>query len=137
MPLEEVTTATNSPSASNIYSEAQCPKPPQNKPKSKDYDYAKPEGIIVLSASRSSLDNLDSHRDTDSKPNEADYVETREQNGPSSPLYVVVEGPNSPPLKSPGVPSEGASLENELNDPAADYIEVLPDTENVNKDSET
>ncbi|KAL9959606.1 hypothetical protein ACROYT_G032941 [Oculina patagonica] len=141
LPLEAVT-ATDSPSEPVIYSEAQSPKPepPQNKPKSKDYDYAKPEGIIVLTASRSSLDNLDSRKVSNlsvSKPNEAGYVEIRdsEPKCPLSPLYAVVEGPNSP--KSPGVPPEGAPLENELNDVPADYIEVLPDAENESRDSET
>ena len=136
MPLAEVTTAIDSPPESNIYNEASSPKPPQNKSKSKHYDYAKPEGIIVLTASRSSLDNLDSHKDTDVEP-EGGYVETRdlEPNGPPSPLYAVVEGPSSP--KSPGVISEGAPSENEPNDLSGDYIEVLPDTHNENKDSET
>lgn len=134
--LGEVT-ATDSPSESNVYSKASSPKPPQIKAKkSKDYDYAKPEGVIVFTASRSSLDNLDSHKDTDVEP-EGGYVETRdfESNGPPSPLYAVVEGPNSP--KSPGVPPEEAPSENELNDLSGEYIEVLPDTENENKDSET
>lgn len=136
MPLAEVTTATDSPPESNIYSEASSPKPPQNKARSKDYDYAKPEGIIVLTGSRSSLDNLDSHKDTDVEP-EGGYVETRdfEPKSPPSPLYAVVEGPNSP--KSPGVTSEGTPSENEPNDLSGDYIEVLPDTENENKDAET
>ena len=133
MPLAEVTTATYSPPESNIYSEASSPKPPQNKAKSKDYDYAKPEGIIVLTGSRSSLDNLDSHKDTDVEP-EGGYVETRdfEPNSPSSPLYAVIESPNSP-----GVNSEGALSENEVNDFSGDYIEVLPDTDIENKDAET
>lgn len=135
----EAVTATDSPSEPVIYSEAQSPKPepPQNKPKSKDYDYAKPEGIIVLTASRASLDNLDSHKDTDPEPTEAGYLETRdsELKCPLSPLYAVVEGPNSP--KSPGVPPEGAPLENELNDLPADYIEVLPEVESESRDSET
>ena len=137
--MEEVTTNTRCPLEPAIYSEAWSPKPepPPHKSKSKKYDYAKPEGIIVLTASRSSLDNLDSHKDTYTEPNEEGYVEVRdsESNVPSSPLYAVVEGPNSP--KSPGVPSEGDLLENELDDPPGDYIEVLPDTENENRDSET
>ena len=135
MPLAEVTTATDSPPESNIYSEASSPKPPQNKPKSKDYDYAKPEGIIVLTGSRSSLDNLDSHKDSDVEP-EGGYVETRDFQPDDllSPLYAVVEGPNSP--KSPGVNSEGTPSENEANDLSGDYIEVLPDTDNENKDAE-
>ena len=134
--MGEVTTATDSPAESNVYCEASSPKPPQNKAKSKDYDYAKPEGIIVLTASRSSLDNLDSHKDNDVKAG-GGYVETRdfEPNGPPSPLYAVVEGPNS--RKSPGVPPEEAPSENELNDLSGEYIEVLPDTENESKDSET
>lgn len=136
LPLAEVTTATDGPPESNIYSEALSPKPPQNKTKSKEYDYAKPEGIIVLTGSRSSLDNLDSHKDSDVEP-EGGYVETREfePDGPQSPLYAVVEGPNSP--KSPGVNSEGAPSENEANDLSGDYIEVLPDTDSENKDAET
>ena len=136
LPLAEVTTTTDSPPESNIYSEALSPKLPQNKTESKDYDYAKPEGIIVLTGSRSSLDNLDSHKDTDVEPEEG-YVETRdfEPDGPLSPLYAVIEGPNSP--KSPGVNSEGAPSENEPNDLSGDYIEVLPDTDSENKDAET
>lgn len=135
LPLAEVTTATDSPPESNIYSEALSPKPPQNKPKSKDYDYAKPEGIIVFTGSRSSLDNLDSHKDSDVEP-EGGYVETRDfqPDDPPSPLYAVVEGPNSP--KSPGVNSEGTPSDNEANDLSGDYIEVLPDTDSENKDAE-
>ena len=133
--MAEVTTATNSPPESNIYSEALSPKPHENKTKSKDYDYAKPEGVIVLTGSRSSLDNLDSHKDSDVEP-EGGYVETRdfEPDGPPSPFYAVVEGPNSP--KSPGVNSEGVPSDNEANDLSGDYIEVLPDTDSKNKDAE-
>lgn len=111
------------------------PKPHENKTKSKDYDYAKPEGVIVLTGSRSSLDNLDSHKDSDVEP-EGGYVETRdfEPDGPPSPFYAVVEGPNSP--KSPGVNSEGVPSDNEANDLSGDYIEVLPDTDSKNKDAE-
>ena len=112
MPVEEVTTAADSPPESNVHSEALGPKPPQNKTKSKDYDYAKPEGIIVFTGSRSSLDNLDSHEDSDVEPEpEGGYVEP---DGPPSPCYLVVEVPTSP--KSPGVNSEGASSDNEAND---------------------
>ena len=129
LPLEEVKAANNQ-SDSDIYSEPQSPKPLQNKPKSKEYDYAKPEGIIVLTASRTSLDNLDSKKH-DSEPNEAHYVETRELDPPSSPVYTNVMGPNSP--TSPGGSSEGPSQDNECNDSSHpdDYIEVLPDTENT------
>lgn len=135
LPLSEVTTATDSPPESNIYSKVSSPRPPQNKAKkSKDYDYAKPEGIIVYTGSLSSLDNLDLHKGTDVKPEEG-YVETRdfERDSPPSPLYAVVEGPNSP--KSPGVNSEGG--ENGPCDFSGDYIEVLPDSDNENKDAET
>ena len=88
-----------------------------------------------MTASRSSLDNLDSHKDTNSEPNEAGYVETRnsERNGPPSPLYAVVEGPNSP--KSPGVSPDGAPLKNKVKELRADYIEVLPDTGIESRDS--
>lgn len=129
MPLGELTTVTESPPESNIYSEPVSPKSPQNTTKSKDYDYAKPEGIVVLTASLSSLDNLDSHKDIDEEPEEG-YIKTRdlEPNGPPSPLYVVVEGPSSPKL--PGETSE------EPKDLSGDYIEVLPDTDDENKDCE-
>jgi len=129
LPLGELTTATASPPESNIYSESVSPKSPQNETKSKDYDYAKPEGIVVLTASLSSLDNLDSHKDIDEEPEEG-YIKTRdlEPNGPPSPLYVVVEGPSSPKL--PGETSE------EPKDLSGDYIEVLPDTDDEIKDCE-
>lgn len=120
LPLEE-TGHSDCQSDGAIYSEPQSSKPPQDKPKNKDYDYAKPEGIIVLTASRTSLDNLDSHRHAGSEHNEGDYVATREADDPSSPIYTTVQGPNSP--GSPKASSEEPSQDNECND----YIEVLPD----------
>ena len=125
-------TTTEAPSIedSPIYSEAQSP-PPQDKPKDKVYDYAKPEDIICLTASRSSLDNLDLHTDTDSG-----YVGNKnydnDDNGPSSPFYATVEGPSSPGVTSMRGPSEGSPdgtpVENELDDCKPDYVEVLPDS---------
>ena len=68
----------------------------------------------MLTASRSSLDSLDSHRQADV---------------PSSQKNTTFQGPNSPR-------STGASLEEPLHDKegddslqADDYIEVLPNSE--------
>ena len=127
LPLEE-TGSADCRSDGAVYSEPQSVKPPQNKPKDKTYDYAKPEGIIVLTASRTSLDNLDSLRHAGSEHDEADYVQTREADGPSSPIYTTVQGPNSP--RSPGASSEEPLHDNKGDDSLQenDYIEVLPDS---------
>lgn len=132
-----------------IYSEAVCP-PPQDKPKDKDYDYAKPEDVACLTASRSSLNNLDICTVATTDPG---YVEAKERsedngNGPSSPLYATVEGPSSPELSPEGgpsdVPSEGAPLEvssagtpleNGLDEAKPEYVEVLPDTDSESRNS--
>ena len=110
IPLEVTGSADCHPDGA-ILSELQSPKPPQDKPKDKTYDYAKPEGIIMLTASRSSLDSLDSHR-------QADVL--------SSPKNTTFQGPNSP--RSPGASSKEPSHDKEGDDSlqADDYIEVLP-----------
>lgn len=127
------TTEVPSTADSPIYSEAQSP-PPRDKPKDKVYDYAKPEDIICLTASRSSLDNLDLHTDTDSGyvGNKNTDQNDNDDNGPSSPVYATVEGPSSPGVTSVRGPSEGSPdgtpVENELDDCKPDYVEVLPDS---------
>ena len=110
IPLEVTGSADCHPDGA-ILSELQSPKPPQDKPKDKTYDYAKPEGIIMLTASRSSLDSLDSHRQADV---------------PSSPKNTTFQGPYSP--RSPGASSKEPSHDKEGDDSlqADDYIEVLP-----------
>ncbi|XP_022809082.1 uncharacterized protein LOC111346053 isoform X2 [Stylophora pistillata] len=113
---------------SAIYSEAQSPQPPRDKQRNEDYqyDYAEPDGIIVLATIRTSLENLDSLRDPDSQPEEESYVETREADIPSSPISTTVERPNFP--RSSEVSSKGPSQDNNCNDSlqADGYIEVLP-----------
>ena len=110
IPLEVTGSADCHPDGA-ILSELQSPKPPQYKHNDKTYDYAKPEGIIMLTASRSSLDSLDSHR-------QADVL--------SSPKNTTFQGPNSP--RSPGASSKEPSHDKEGDDSlqADDYIEVLP-----------
>lgn len=127
IPLEVTGSADCHPDGA-ILSELQSPKPPQYKHNDKTYDYAKPEGIIVLTASRTSLDNLDSLRHAGSEHDEADYVQTREADGPSSPIYTTIQGPNSP--RSPGASSEEPLQDNKGDDSLQenDYIEVLPDS---------
>ena len=126
----EVPSTTDSP----IYSEAQSP-PTQDRPNEKVYDYAKPEEIICLTASRSSLDNLDLHTDTDSGfvgNKNMDQNDDDDDSGPSSPLYAIVEGPSLPGVASVEGPSEwspeGTPVENELDGCKPAYVEVLPDT---------
>jgi len=126
------TTATDLPSTADsaIYSEAQSP-PAQDKPKDKEYDYAKAEDVICITVSRSSLDNLDLQADS-----EQGYTQSREHiedtdNGPPSPFYATVEEPSSPGVTPEGdpseVPPEGASAENGLDDHRPYYVELLPD----------
>lgn len=114
---------------SAIYSEAQSPQPPRDKQRNEDYqyDYAEPDGIIVLATIRTSLENLDSLRDPDTQPEEESYVETREADIPSSPISTTVERPNFP--RSPEVSSKGPSQDNNCNDSlqADGYIEALPE----------
>lgn len=114
---------------SAIYSESQSPQPPRDKQTNEDYqyDYAEPDGIIVLATIRTSLENLDSLRDPDSEPEEESYVETREADILSSTISTTVQGPNLP--RSPGASSKGPSQDNNCDDSlqADGYIEFLPE----------
>ena len=129
-----VPAATGGPCTTDslIYSEAKNPSP-QDRPKDKEYDYAKPENLICLTASRSGLDNLDLHTETDPS-----YVEKRVEdngttdNGPSSPFYATVERPSlpgSPSEEGPlGDTLEEAPVEKDPEDHKPEYVELLPDT---------
>lgn len=116
-----------------VYSEAANP-PQQDKTKSKDYDYAKPEDFISLAASLSSLDKLDAHE----SETELGYVPAKEDSEsndvpPSSPFYATVEGPSSPGLPTEGAvqdlpPEDTPSENNSASDTKNEYVELLPDT---------
>lgn len=124
LPSTPVETVPPSTEDTAIYSEANSP-PPQDKVKSKDYDYAKQDDVCVI---RSSLENLDENKTNE---RETGYAHSREHSNsnetdPPSPFYAVVEVADSGGLPA----DEATSSENELDtDSAPEYVEVLPEVD--------
>lgn len=124
LPSTPVETLPPSTEDTAIYSEANSP-PPQDKVKSKDYDYAKQDDVCVI---RSSLENLDENKTNE---RETGYGHGREHSNsnetdPPSPFYAVVEVADSGGLPA----DEATSSENELDaDSAPEYVEVLPEVD--------
>ena len=122
LPSTPVETVPSSTEDTAIYSEANSP-PPQDKVKSKDYDYAKQDDVCVI---RSGLENLDENKTNE---RETGYGHSREHSNsnetdPPSPFYAVVEVADSGGLPA----DEATSSENELDtDSVPEYMEVLPD----------
>lgn len=114
-----------------VYSEAKVSPPPENRSTDKEYDYAKPENFTAIRSSRASLDNLDFCVSADQRSVECkeDQKEVQE-NGPSSPVYVTVEGPNSPPLEAPsGESLEEVPMKNGPEGTTPYYVELIPDVD--------
>ncbi|CAH3143757.1 unnamed protein product [Porites evermanni] len=122
LPSTPVETVPSFTEDTAIYSEANSP-PPQDKVKSKDYDYAKQDDVCVI---RSSLENLDENKTNE---RETGYGHSREHSNsnetdPPSPFYAVIEVADSGGLPA----DEATSSENELDtDSVPEYMEVLPD----------
>ena len=137
IPLEQRESRDNA--RADVYTEAGTDQT-RRRPKSKDYDYAKPDGMacvdnskpfIVVQPTRNTCDPVNASG-ADSNKEEAGYVGTRRCNGddhsePASPIYRIVEGPGSPPKCPVSVPGQ-APAESGPDDPQSGYIEVLPET---------
>ncbi|XP_068758903.1 uncharacterized protein [Montipora capricornis] len=110
-----------------VYSEAKVSPPPENRSTDKEYDYAKPENFTAIRSSRASLDNLDFCVSADQRSVECKEDQKEDQeNGPSSPVYVTVEGPNSPPLEAPsGESLEEVPMKNGPESTIPYYVELM------------
>lgn len=118
-------TSTTEPA---IYSDAESPFVPQGKPKDKEDPCAKLDNFTTVQASPHKLDfrGKTDPRYIECGENQKDIVD----DGPSSPVYVTVEGPNSPPLEGPtGLSLEEAPTNHGPEGTSPHYLEIIPNEE--------
>ena len=118
-------TSTTEPA---MYSQAENPFVLHEKPKDKEDPYAK---LCDFTTAQARPDNLNFRGETDSR-----YVEYGENqkdianDGPSSPVYATLEGPNSPPLEGPtGLSHEEAPTNHGPEGTNPYYLEIIPSEE--------
>lgn len=118
-------TSTTEPA---MYSQAENSFVLHEKPKDKEDPYAK---LCDFTTAQARPDNLNFRGETDSR-----YVEYGENqkdianDGPSSPVYATLEGPDSPPLEGPtGLSHEEAPTNHGPEGTNPYYLEIIPSEE--------
>jgi len=118
-------TSTTEPA---MYIQAENPFVLHEKPKDKEDPYAK---LCDFTTAQARPDNLNFRGETDSC-----YVECGENqkdianDGPSSPVYATLEGPDSPPLEGPtGLSHEEAPTNHGPEGTNPQYLEIIPSEE--------